>query len=495
MKRSFLTKHPKRSQIWSHRQGSSLQQRRLGKSQAELASDGHLLSLLDEIENLDGEESKSQHEETQVLQGLPLSPLMNPKFVSLRERRMRPKKRQDKENLSDIEKKLLMNPYGKTCALSTLNSVTKLSLYSAQALASPVRCCALTTARLPREFLLDFGLAKHPVTGVPWTIPVLAGLLSQQRLSKTAIDNDSSEPHSNPTEEESRPPPPAQAFTPENFTSEPATGIVPLKPPSDSHEPYPSPLLSKVSSPSIYRSGNHYLSSQSAMKLLSTAKKSVVSRTIPLNWKGDKVSELIWRRDMYIFVRDLLRNHAFEALKFSTTQYKSHVLENHPDVPLQLVSAALWLGKPDHPIPEDASSHTCSVALDDVRKGISSSAENEKSAGPPPYAMMSRPTGFNMPIYNLPVLLGAGRMQELRTVARVFSGETVFLRQREKTVKVQMALWKLMGYMSSVREGEGNEKWEEQNEIGGAKGEGRKGNAERLKREGKNHLGIEKEKA
>ena len=60
-----------------------------------------------------------------------------------------------------------------------------------------------------------------------------------------------------------------------------------------------------------------------------------------------------------------------------------------------------------------------------------------------------------MPLYNLPVLMGAQLMQELRKVARVFGGETAYLPQQEKTVKVQSALWKLMGYMSFFEEADG----------------------------------------
>ena len=69
--------------------------------------------------------------------------------------------------------------------------------------------------------------------------------------------------------------------------------------------------------------------------------------------------------------------------------------------------------------------------------------------------MMSHPAGRYMPLYNLPVLMGAQLLQELRKVARVFGGETVYLPQGQKTVKVQLALWKLMGYMSLIGEAEG----------------------------------------
>lgn len=41
----------------------------------------------------------------------------------------------------------------------------------AQALASPMRTCSATHARLPRYFLQDFEMVRHPETGKPWFAP------------------------------------------------------------------------------------------------------------------------------------------------------------------------------------------------------------------------------------------------------------------------------------------------------------------------------------
>lgn len=93
------------------------------KSEAELASVTELRTLRDEIENLNSEENKIQHGETELSQGLSLSPLMDPALRSARERHTRPKRSSKRENPSDLEKKLLMNPYGNTCAWSTVTFV------------------------------------------------------------------------------------------------------------------------------------------------------------------------------------------------------------------------------------------------------------------------------------------------------------------------------------------------------------------------------------
>lgn len=422
---------------------------------------------MDEIELLDREENKSRHEKTDISHGLPLSPLMDSKLISARERHTRPKQR---GNPSDFQKKLLMNPYGKTCTLSILNFFTYLILYTAQVLASPLRYCSLVGIRLPREFFLSFGIVNHPESGRPWHCPKLDGLMlfSQKRRPEIPIDNVSPVPYSISTEQKLPPPPPAQApvhaFASEKSIPELATGIAPLQPSSDLHGKTPSPPPPEISSLSKYKSGHYYLSSHSAIKFLSMAKKEVVFRTLPVRWRSGnemKIVKSIWRKDMHKFVQILLCKLTFATLKSSATNYKFHVVKDNPDVPLELMSAALWLGKSETPVLEDATPHNPKVALDEDKNGrrlenghLFSSANNKKVAGPPHYAMMSHPTGCYMPVYNLPVLMGAKRVQELRAVAPVFDGEMIYLRQHEKTVKVQMALWKLMGYMSSVGEEE-----------------------------------------
>lgn len=335
--------------------------------------------------------------------------------------------------------------------------------YTAQALASPLRHCGLTGARLPREFLLDFGLVSHPKTGLPWHFPVLAGTFSQGKPPETVIDNASPVSRSTSTEEDSLPPPPAQTFAPDESAQESATGIAPS---SDTHEKISSYPPSKVSFSNLsrYQSGNYFLSSYGAIKFLSKAKKDFVFRALSLRWKSGnepRLLEAIWRRDMHSFVQNLLRKDAFEKLKISATRYKSHLLKDIPDVPLESVSAALWLGNSESHV--SVTPHNREMVLDKGQEGkrlepgdLSMSTEDSHSTGPPHYAMMSHPAGYYMPIYNLRVLMGAERLQELRSMTRIFGCETVYLQQRRKTLKLQMALWKLMGYMNSVRE----EEWE-----------------------------------
>ena len=122
MKIGSSTTRPIFAQLLCHDQGPSLQQRRLKKTQVELASSSQLWTLLDELEALPRESNNIQHEKTELSLGLPLSPLMDTNLISARERHRLPKPKLDKEKAPDLEKELFMNPYGQTWTMH--NSAT-----------------------------------------------------------------------------------------------------------------------------------------------------------------------------------------------------------------------------------------------------------------------------------------------------------------------------------------------------------------------------------
>lgn len=58
-----------------------------------------------------------------------------------------------------------------------------------------------------------------------------------------------------------------------------------------------------------------------------------------------------------------------------------------------------------------------------------------------------------VPIYNLPALLGTKHMETLRKLGSNWAEEElVFVRQRQKTIELQIALWRLMGYMAPLED-------------------------------------------
>ncbi|KAI9818340.1 MAG: hypothetical protein M1826_001402 [Phylliscum demangeonii] len=84
---------------------------------------------------------------------LPLPPVLNPELAAARKRHRVPKAQPDLHQLTPLQQKLQHCPY-------------------ALALATPVRNCAVTFARLPQFFLLAFEPRTDPSTNRPWMLPL-----------------------------------------------------------------------------------------------------------------------------------------------------------------------------------------------------------------------------------------------------------------------------------------------------------------------------------
>lgn len=185
------------------------------------------------------------------------------------------------------------------------------------------------------------------------------------------------------------------------------------------------------------------------------------------------------------FVLEQLREHTVRVLEYAATSFASHLHgKNHGNKPrLQRsnLAAVLWLEKPAKS--DTASStppkHPAYMKLAALQSGsISSPAQEnqqyeeepcraatsdaipltpEKSSSintdPPPfYAMVSYRSKY-VPIYNLPALLGTKHMETLRKLGSNWvEEELVFVRQRQKTIELQIALWRLMGYMAPLED-------------------------------------------
>ncbi|CAG9942288.1 unnamed protein product [Clonostachys rosea f. rosea IK726] len=88
---------------------------------------------------------------------LPISPLFDPEWIGSRRRS---RKTEPSQPMGRFRKKLALNPF-------------------ARALASPVRLCSLTSRALPRYFLQDIEVVRHPETDKPHLVP---GPLSFHRV-------------------------------------------------------------------------------------------------------------------------------------------------------------------------------------------------------------------------------------------------------------------------------------------------------------------------
>ncbi|CAO1597885.1 hypothetical protein XANCAGTX0491_001676 [Xanthoria calcicola] len=305
---------------------------------------------------------------------LPLSPLLDPDLLAARNRYKLPKPEPARE-LSAFQKKLRNNPY-------------------AQALATPVRQCALTASRLPKFFLLDFGLVPHPRTGKPWQLP------------KLVVDTNAVNPSVVSTVESAE-----RNVTPDH------AGVKPTEPPR---------------SPARTAAGSHIVAHQPAMKLISTLKQRSYMQLLPQRWKLDarfQADQIVWRKDMDTFVLDLMRKQVAKLLGYLSSRPAAYIVPCQDYESIQKrhqPGAVLWLGQPRG---------------DD---SVMSSKEH-----PPPYAMVEYKSSGHLPIYNLPALLGPEHLSELRNISKSFEGTLAVIKRKQNTTDCQMQLWKLMGYMAA----------------------------------------------
>ncbi|KAL9587507.1 MAG: hypothetical protein Q9212_000209 [Teloschistes hypoglaucus] len=309
---------------------------------------------------------------------LPLSPLMDPELQAGRNR-YKTRKPEPSSEPSEFQKKLQKNPY-------------------AQALSTPVRSCALTGARLPSYFLLDFGLALHPRTGKPWQMPKLAIDSHTASLHRTSRPDDDTEQRQS-------------AFSGPDTNNDAASN-------------------GRKSARAV--AGSHILSQRSSLKLMSSLKHRTMSQLIPLRWKQDgrfKAQEIIWREDMDTFVLDLMRRKIVKLLKYLSSRPAAYIVacEGFQEIEdKHQPGAVVWLGEP--------GSHSNSTA---------------EAECPTPYAMVEYRSSRRIPIYNIPALLGPEYLILLRDAGKPFDKTLSVIKQKRSTAEVQLQLWKLMGYMAS----------------------------------------------
>ncbi|OJD21889.1 hypothetical protein ACJ73_06769 [Blastomyces percursus] len=180
-----------------------------------------------------------RHAHAPPSQFLPKSPIV----TRLEQRRTRLKPRAGKQDID----RLKYNPW-------------------AQILASPVRMCVATGARIPDKLLGDWGLVQHPETKQPWILPVDLVKEELQRVSAKVIPAPSSETRNGIPEED------------------------PVLPP-----PPPRPR-------SRFRSF-HMMSSAEMLDAISKMKGTQPGRLIPSNWKVPKGR--LQRKSTYVFRRDM----------------------------------------------------------------------------------------------------------------------------------------------------------------------------------------------
>ncbi|EQL38604.1 hypothetical protein BDFG_00172 [Blastomyces dermatitidis ATCC 26199] len=136
----------------------------------------------------------------------------------------------------------------------------------AQILASPVRMCVATGARIPDKLLGDWGLVQHPKTKRSWIMPVDLVKEELQRVSAKRMPATSSETRDGVPEEDAILPPPSP-------------------PPRYKFRTF------------------HMTSSVEVLDAISKMKETQPGRLIPTNWKVPKGP--LQRKPTYVFRRDM----------------------------------------------------------------------------------------------------------------------------------------------------------------------------------------------
>ncbi|KAL8708215.1 MAG: hypothetical protein Q9220_006885 [cf. Caloplaca sp. 1 TL-2023] len=328
---------------------------------------------------------------------LPLSPIMDPHFPASRNR-FEARKREPSEKPSAFQIKLRKNPYGTNGLVSTTREMLLLTLCAAQALATPIRSCAITGARLPNYFFLDFGLAIHPRTGKPWQIPKLA--IDSNAWVTAEVTN---------TEQSS-----------ERVSTVSGKGVRAIETTSLTH-----------ASPRAV-AGSNIIAQQSAMRFMSNVKHKTYLQMLPHRWKLDprfKADEVVWRKDMDSFVLDLMRKQLVKSLQYLGSRPAAYISQCEVFEDIQKKhqpGAVLWLGEP-------GSDHEPQT--------------NEEA--PPFYAMVKYRDAGHIPVYHIPLLLGTDYLQQLRNSDKTFGATLVVIKHKRNTLDTLMQLWKMMGYVAS----------------------------------------------
>ncbi len=281
---------------------------------------------------------------------------------------------------------------------------------AAQALATPIRKCLVTGARLPAFFHVKFLPVIHPTTGALWFEP-----------EEHAPSQGKPEIVTARTEEE------------DSHIEDTATAQETLK-------------VMKAEKSSSLRSaraqgGGYMLASRSLLQVVSQAsrRQGAIRKFVPYRWKtsGDI---FIWREDMEEYVLGIIRRTLVGKLKYLQHRhsgYISTVVEGVDGIQkCKDLGCVLWLGA--------------------IKSGASYSNTNLKPPspfppeGPSPYLMVNY-QGHHVPVYNLRAMLGVDCLQALRDSSEIFTGESVMLKAKAITVKTQMLLWRLQIYVTHAR--------------------------------------------
>ncbi|KAI1774401.1 hypothetical protein F4818DRAFT_442547 [Hypoxylon cercidicola] len=356
------------------------------------SSDEQLSSVRDDVFKINPE---NKTVETAVGE-LPLSPVMDPTFWEATRRHQVLKAKPGKPQNS-VERQLRANAFAK-------------------ALATPVRMCAMSRARLPSFFLQDFNLIAHPETGAPWLIPpsLMSDKPSRAQKSETkgtarAVNEASSDETKEGVED-----PKAAESTKDGQLRGPAAHVLARQ-----------DLLSSFV---IKWSG------------FDNAPKQITAMSLKQKSLAGKV---VWRKDMDTYILDLMRQAIVDDMlylsRLCSEEGRHYIVKCYGwgDVQHKHKGAVLWFGEPEEGAGSDqASNEPGPFATFDIQKED----------------IQGETMTTSVAVHNVPMLLGSEQAERIRKEAAALKDGSIFMLAGRRTADLQMKLWKLQGYIADYRE-------------------------------------------
>ncbi|KAL7896223.1 hypothetical protein HDV63DRAFT_171063 [Trichoderma sp. SZMC 28014] len=314
---------------------------------------------------------------------LPISPIFDPAWMQARRKIA---KSAPGPPLGRFRRKLANNPF-------------------AQALATPIRRCPNSATSLPRYFLQDFEMIRHPETGAAWWAP---GPLAFEHVLPTKRTD---EPQANRNNDRD-----AAARAELVSASAPDSSATTTGPARPRRSPITSYTLSRKSLVDMVGGPN-----KKYLALLSAIRTGMAV--------APDTRDAVWREDMGGLLLGMMRSHATDALIARGNRPhgpKDRFIQpcmNWKDVEaVRLRGCVIWLP--------------------------------QNSDGPRQYATLDvegAQYGRKMVVHNLQWLLGDNEIERLKGSAEMFrEGKIFVLKQWTSTsmMRLHMLLWKLQGYLA-----------------------------------------------
>lgn len=374
---------------------------------------------------------------------------MDPEVIAAREKHKLPKQAPSMDKTL-FQQQLAKNPY-------------------ALALATPVRCCQLTSTRLPKYFLQDFELMAHPDSREPWWVPL--GLRKKSQDVRAELERENANLHlqseaekfDGDMEDSIAATEPLSAVDELGVTNEALQSFDSSAGDTASHSSTtrPRPLHSKTFGPGVYTlSRKTVLLAMQKPRSGWTFSGTNFPASSNISEMGRKVrSHASWRNDMDTFVLELHRRRIVERLIYVVQRRSGYVAGcvdwNDAQMAGKQQGAILWTGNKDLGEQKEPASDESAV---DGEAEARAEAECEDDFNPqypgrdepPPFATLTigKIKPRMVPVHNLQTLLGATHVENLRKTCPIFLKELVLLKDKKTTVDLQMRLWKLQGYLA-----------------------------------------------